>query len=254
MPSLITALEIFSNPADLDIKVFEIEGKFGFAISRSEGHHHKPMVHSVAQWETWEEVIKFVGEFLIEVCQFLQNELRDEKSLPSHLLCPQGGPVDQARVLNPGLINRILEQLRHYRTADTYKMAKGESEMPAAEVKGIIRIIRIPDGELPIAIRQSLVGLALPCEPYLGFADDDECGAVSGKPVPKRCGFSVRQVELMAILERERPEAFRWMQEQGFPQSGKYFGFAEDEAVVVHNVTRQQLIQVTSEMQGDPNR
>ena len=121
---------------------------------------------------------------------------------------------------------------------------------------GVIKIIKVPAGEAPLKIRQAWKGLLLPCCHYLGFPDNGlERGALSKKKASvNRYGFSVPQKQALKILEQEKPKAAKWWEENGFPQERQYFCFAENEAEIVSGVVPQQLIEITDEMRGDPNR
>jgi len=118
-------------------------------------------------------------------------------------------------------------------------------------------MIKIPAGEAPEHIRQAWVGLELPCDPILGCPDQPEHGAVSGEKADRnRYGFSVPQFEALEILEKHNPEAAKYWRDQGFPKSPPYdyFGFDEGEAEIISGITRQNLIHVPDETQGDPYR
>ena len=122
---------------------------------------------------------------------------------------------------------------------------------------GRIKIVKVPAGEAPIEVRKAWVGLILPCDPYLGYPDNaSERGVLTNKKRDRnRCGFSVPQDQAIEILEKEHSEAAAWWKAHGFPQdAGSRFGFAEEEGEIISGVTRQQIIEVTDEMQGDPNR
>ncbi|MES3031380.1 MAG: hypothetical protein V4697_03125 [Patescibacteria group bacterium] len=131
--------------------------------------------------------------------------------------------------------------------------------MNTYESTGHIRITKVPDGEAPLEVREAWVGLTLPCGPYLGFSGvGEERGVLTGEsvgcPTCGRYGFSVPQDEAIAILEKAKPEAALWWKKHGFPQVDQYFGFAEREAEIVSGISRQTVIHVTDEMQGQPER
>ncbi len=124
-------------------------------------------------------------------------------------------------------------------------------------ISGYVKIVKVPNGEAPLDVRKAWVGLVLPCDPYLGYPDNDlERGILSGKKAARnRCGISVRQDLAIEILEKERPEAAAWWKANGFPQeAGSRFGFAEEEIEIISGVTHSKIIEVTDEMQGDPGR
>lgn len=128
--------------------------------------------------------------------------------------------------------------------------------MQTIESTGRIRIVKTPDGEAPLEIREAWVGLVLPCDPYLGYPDEGmERGVLNNKEAPlNRCGFSVPQDQAIAILEQKKPEVAKWWKEHGFPQVNEYFGFAEKEVEITSGITRQRIIEVCDEMTGNPNR
>ena len=121
---MITALEIFTNPGDLEITIGqEKEGaKFAIGIFRGPGHNFKQMLTSQPFAETQEDAIEAIKGVLESIHEAMTKEFADRKSLPSQYFNPDGQEIDQAKVLNPDLISRILDELRQHRVAGTYKM------------------------------------------------------------------------------------------------------------------------------------
>ncbi len=121
---------------------------------------------------------------------------------------------------------------------------------------GRIRITKVPAGEAPFEVRRAWLWLTLPCEPYLGYPDGEfERDAISDKErTHNRLGFSVPQDRAIITLERYRPWAARWWRRHGYPKLGECFCFGEDEAEIISGVTRQNLVEVTDDMQGKPSR
>src|SRR5262245_31416390 len=111
------------------------------------------------------------------------------------------------------------------------------------EATGRIRIVRVPEGEAPLEIRQAWVGLVLPCDPYLGYpASGGEQGVCTGrKSARNRYGFGVPQDQAIAVLDIENPQAAAWWRTQGFPRGDERFCFAEAEAEIISGVQRQRL-------------
>jgi len=109
--STYTALEIFTNPSDLEITIGrENEGeKYAFGIYRGRGHNFKPLLTSQAFAETKEDAIKGVEETLLIVLEANHHN-------------PDGQDIDQSKVLNQDLIARILEELRRNDKVSTCKM------------------------------------------------------------------------------------------------------------------------------------
>jgi hypothetical protein len=122
--SMITALEIFTNPADLEITIGqEKEGaKFSIGIFRGPGHNFKPMLTSQPFAETQEDAIEAIEGILEPIHEAMTKDFADRKSLSSQYLNPDGLEIDQSKVLNPELITRILDELRRHRVASTYKI------------------------------------------------------------------------------------------------------------------------------------
>ncbi len=121
---MITALEIFTNPSDLEITIEqEKEGaKFAVGIFRGPGHNFKPMLTSQPFAEKLEDAVETIKRTLESIHEALTKDFADRKSLPSQYLNPDGLEIDQSKVLNPKLIARILNELRQHRVASTYKM------------------------------------------------------------------------------------------------------------------------------------
>lgn len=122
--SMITALEIFTNPSDLEIIIGQAKegGKFAVGILRGPGHNFKPMLTSEPFAEKFDDAVEAIKGILESVREAMTKEFMDQKSLPSQYLNPNGLEIDQSKVLNPDLINRILDELRQHKVASTYKM------------------------------------------------------------------------------------------------------------------------------------
>ena len=122
--SMITALEIFTNPSDLEITVGQSEPgkKFTIGIFRGPGHNFKPMLTSEPFAENLEGAVEAVSEVLESIHEAMVKDFADRGSIPSQYLNPEGLEIDQSKVLNPDLIARILVELRQHQTASTYKM------------------------------------------------------------------------------------------------------------------------------------
>ena len=120
----ITALEIFSNPRDLEIFVGKDRdsGKFAVCIFRGPGHDFKPLITSKPFAETLESVITKTEEILEIILQISTDEFCNKESLIARILNPDGQDTDQFDVLDHDLIVRIIEELRQHQVASTYKM------------------------------------------------------------------------------------------------------------------------------------
>jgi hypothetical protein len=123
--TMITALEIFTNPSDLEISIIqEKDGdrKFAICISRGPGHDFKLLLTSQPFAKTCEDAVKVVRETLEAVSQVATNELENKENFVSHVINPGGEQIDKSCVLNPVLINRIIDELRLNQITSTYKM------------------------------------------------------------------------------------------------------------------------------------
>jgi len=122
--SRLTALEIFTNPSDLEIVIGQEKssGKYAIVIMRGPGHNFKTMLDSEPFTEKFEDALEAMKTILETVQQSVTKELEDPKNLTSQFLNSDSQAIDQSRVLNPDLINRIMNELRRHKVASTYKM------------------------------------------------------------------------------------------------------------------------------------
>ena len=120
----LTALEIFTNPSDLEIIIGQEKssGKYAIAIMRGPGHNFKMMLDSEPTIEKFEDALEAVKTILEGIQQFMTKEFEDPNSLVSQFLNPDNQAIDQSRALNPDLINRIMDELCRHKVASTYKM------------------------------------------------------------------------------------------------------------------------------------
>jgi hypothetical protein len=127
--SALTALEIFTNPSDLEITIGQAKpgDKFAIGIFRGPGHNFKPMITSRPFAENTEDAVETIKEILELIHGAMMRDFADRKSLPSQYLNPDGLEIDQSKILNQDLINCILDELRQHKIASTYKMLVGAS-------------------------------------------------------------------------------------------------------------------------------
>ncbi|MEK7642035.1 MAG: hypothetical protein AAB365_03545 [Patescibacteria group bacterium] len=117
-------MEIFTNPADLDITIGQArEGdKFAIGIFRGPGHRGKPLLTSQPFAVTAEEAVESIRELLEGIRQVMTKEFEDDASVFSRYLNPDHRTVDESKVLSAELIARIVEKLKQDRSASTYAM------------------------------------------------------------------------------------------------------------------------------------
>jgi len=122
--SRLTALEIFTNPNDLEIVIGQEKssGKYAIAIMRGPGHRGKLLIDSEPTIEKFEDALEAVKTILEGIQQFMTKEFEDPKSLVSQFLKSDDQIIDNSKTLNPDLINRIMDKLRKRKIASTYKM------------------------------------------------------------------------------------------------------------------------------------
>lgn len=120
--SMSTALEIFTNPKDLEIVVSREKNgdKYAFLITRGPGHNFKMILSSNPFTENFEEVLKAIRETLEKIQQKMTEEFEDSKSLVSRYLRSSDEPLDQSKILSNSLINQIMDNLRENQITSTY--------------------------------------------------------------------------------------------------------------------------------------
>jgi hypothetical protein len=119
MISLISALEIFSNPSDLEFVIGQEKegGKFAIGIYRGPGHNYKPIVTSRPFTEKFEDAVEEIEKLLNSVHESVTAALVKKDSFLEGLVVS-----DSQQVLNPELITRIIDELRQNKKASTCKM------------------------------------------------------------------------------------------------------------------------------------
>ncbi len=122
--SMITALEIFTNPGDLEIVITQDEesAKFAVGIFRGPGHNFKPIITSPPFVEKLEDAVEVIRKTLESICENMTKEFADSESMLSQWVNTGRLQIDKSKVLSSDLIGRILEELRQGRVASTCKM------------------------------------------------------------------------------------------------------------------------------------
>lgn len=125
--TLLTALEIFTNPLDLMIVVGKEKesGKFGLGIYRGPGHNYKPMITSVPFAETLEKVVEEVKKLLEVSISASKNDLESPRSPIANILNPSLASTDQMHGLDQIMIDEILWELQQNQKAYTWEMFEG---------------------------------------------------------------------------------------------------------------------------------
>ena len=124
--SMITGLEIYTQPDDLQFVVGESErekGKYGILISRGPGHRFKILISTPCAFDSREAAVGAVLDLLAAVCEAAKKELGNPSSFIAAIVNPNGRPVEDANVLTQERIEKIVEDLRAGRVANTYAEA-----------------------------------------------------------------------------------------------------------------------------------
>jgi len=121
--SLVTALEIFSNPNDLEISIKqEGGGTFSIEISRGPGHNFKLLLTTTPFPATKEDAVAVVVEILQGIHKISTEELRSRTGIVSQILNPEGLEISRSSTLNLDRITLIANELRRNGRASTYRM------------------------------------------------------------------------------------------------------------------------------------
>jgi len=123
----LSALEIFSNPKDLEIIIAHGKEtkKYGFLISRGPGHNFKIILEAKPFSEKPEEVVDTIKQLLEGIQKITKEDLKNKDNLITQILNPDGEELDESNILNQELIDRIIKELQNKKIASTYKMFKG---------------------------------------------------------------------------------------------------------------------------------
>ena len=105
------------------------------------------------------------------------------------------------------------------------------------EATGRIKILKTPEGEAPLWVREAWFGLIIACFPYIGVPSGELTGVLSGDELQNtRRGVIVPQATAIAELSKHDREAADWWFTNGFGGEGDYFFFFEDEIGIVSGV------------------
>jgi hypothetical protein len=121
---VVTALEIIGNPKDLDFVVSrdETSGKFSIGVFRGPGHCGKPLITSERPFaDTLETGADSMRGILIGIYEVVQNYFENPHNELSGSLNHDGKPLSDRDVLNPELIEKIVNELKLSGTVSTYK-------------------------------------------------------------------------------------------------------------------------------------
>lgn len=120
--TLITALEIFTNPKDLQISIGKKgNSKYMFVVSRGPDHNFKPLISTTPFAETVDIAVEEIKK-LLEMIQLASlKQMKDRDSFLTQVLNPNGTDLDMSKLLNTDLINYIINELKQRQVANTYE-------------------------------------------------------------------------------------------------------------------------------------
>lgn len=115
--SIVNAVEIFTHPDDLQIKIIQEkdDNRYAIGIYRGPGNNFSPLIVSPPFTNKLEDAVEAVQERMEAIQQYMEKELANPAS---HLL-PYLIPGRE--VLNQDLIDRICDELQQRHVANTYE-------------------------------------------------------------------------------------------------------------------------------------
>jgi hypothetical protein len=119
--TLLTAMEIYTNPADLMVSINEHQGKHGFLLGRGPGHYGKIMVECTPYFGTRQETIEYVKDLLTTLCSKVSEDLTKPDSLAAQLINPENKPIEELAGLSPSFIEKIVADLAAGKIAKTFE-------------------------------------------------------------------------------------------------------------------------------------
>lgn len=93
---------------------------------------------------------------------------------------------------------------------------------------GCLRIIKTPEGEAPLHIRQAWVGIEIRACDFIARCCGTH-GVLSGDVVPPRNSYLVSQAVAIDVLAARNPSAADWWRGAGFPKKDHCFAFRTEE-------------------------
>lgn len=121
----LTALEIFSQPDDLAFTTGQDKddtGLFAFGVFRGPKHNYKTLLTTRPFAKTKEELLEFIKKELEELCEFCKRKLKDPNDIISRILNPEQKELDESKILNQDLIDRIIAELDRNGSASTWEV------------------------------------------------------------------------------------------------------------------------------------
>lgn len=122
-------------------------------------------------------------------------------------------------------------------------------------IASLIKIVSLPHGDAPEAVRRGWIGCVMPCEPECGHIPVYTKSVLPKKrsglltaaefkalpPTQKINGFSVPQDIALLTLSCHAPLAAKWFYQHGFPHADQCFRFKLEETEVVRYCSEDEL-------------
>jgi hypothetical protein len=116
-----TALEIFTQPNDLEFSIGQKGGRWGIIITRGPGHRFKWLLSTKPVFESPKAATNVVHDVLESICQWATKELCDPATLAAQIINPEDQSLETAGVLTLEDREWIIRELEQHRVASTYK-------------------------------------------------------------------------------------------------------------------------------------
>ena len=123
MLCLLEALEIFSNPYDLFLSIFQNKNneKYGIVVSRAKGHNFKLLISSEAVFETSEKAQETIKSILELAKKVSLEKIKEKDGFVSRILNIKDTDIDQTSILFDELIEKIIGEIKINQEVDTSK-------------------------------------------------------------------------------------------------------------------------------------
>lgn len=115
-----TALEIFTNPDDLELSIFGNKSGWGLMITRGPDHRFKILITQNPVFPNSAQAIQAISNILRSICTSMTQELNNSESFIAKVFNSGGLSIDDANVLSGEYRERICRDLASYHVARTY--------------------------------------------------------------------------------------------------------------------------------------
>ena len=126
MIDLLTAVEIFSNPHDLQVSIVQDKNikKWALLICRGPGHGFKTLLESQFFFDNSKDAIGYVKKILDAIQKNIREGFLKKESLVFQALNPKSEKLDEASILNDNVITHIIKDLEEKEFSSTFENKK----------------------------------------------------------------------------------------------------------------------------------